>query len=961
MQQTNFCVGYRIKTPLFFLLFFVFLTFANAQNARIILSLDWGDAADAVGMRQAPEARYGPSSFRVDNGQIQLLDAQNGLLKRFANGELTSALPVSHYAEDFIFLSRDEFYTLENNQVFSHKNGQKTLYYSSPQRQIIHSLKREGTQLFLDLASGTYIRPQKRLQKQSILQPGFKVSAGSIEIIRKDESTARIIMYDGTGVANKEIDLNIKGNPLGSLQLVGQDTTGRLYILLEQIEQQVPLEVKRFVMVLSSEGQHLATLDLFPLSYARVVHDVRIDDSGNLYQMVTTQEGIAVIKWDRIEIKGKKLPEIISLPDLDLPRDTPHFNQVTPPKTEIRKMLSPSDFDNFPPVTPQEALDIGDTYVQLGWECTQDNITDGIITDSNGNKVRTPSWVQPGSKQKVPYKWGGFETIQQFIDGIAAKKYAGDNYTEGYGSYLAVGVDCSGFVSRCWKLPSHYSTRMMDDGLTLPYDSWDQARPGDAVHKVGHVRLVVNNNPNGSIDVVEASGADWRVSYRNYSYWDLSSYTPRYYVKMEGTPGNIPQPQLTRLFNNPDADLYWQVSTTSDIARLKLDYSEDGSNWHLSQYLAADATQCQEALSDSQAVYYRMYSLSTDTLESLPSDAYGVYRMDIYPKVLIVDGFDRISATSGSWPHSYHSFAVTHGKALQAAQVPFETVSNDAVIAGSVHLQDYAAVFWILGDESTDDETFNSDEQDIVAAYLRQGGNLFVSGSEIAWDLDYKGSTADQEFFHNYLKAAYDQDDSKSYTATGNSATPFSDLTLHYDDGSHGVYEEDYPDAIKPEGNAKIALKYANDMIAAIYYEGVFPSGNKAGKLFYLAFPFETIYQESERFALMQDVVNFFKLGPMEIESGPYAGEIKDFRLWGNYPNPFNGQTRIDFQLPGSGEVTINVYNTLGQKLFTRKRNYEVAGKHSFILNAIHFPSGMYFYTLRYKNRIQKGRFTLVK
>ena len=941
--------------PIFLL---VIVALSPAQDAQIILKLKWGSEPDAAGIRKAPEARYGPPSFRVAGDEIQLLDAQNGRLKRIIKGKLFSSYPVSEYADDFLFVSGDEFYTLEDNRLYQTSNRQKRLFFIPDRGRIILSIINNQNQPVLNLSDGTHLTPKRGLPKQGAVQAGFKIQKGAVGLTRKDESAFRVVLYDVSGLEKNAFDISTENNTLGSLTLVGQDTTGRLFVLTEFIEQQVPLKVKREVYVLSPQGNHLAVVELSPLSFARVNHDIRIDKAGNLYQMVSSEEGIAVIRWRLSHIGRNNLPRVVPQPDLGLPKNVPHFNQVSPVPSELQKASSIEDFDDFPPVTPREALDIGDTYVQLGWQCTEDNITDGIITDSNGNKVRTPSWVQVGSKQKVPYKWGGFETIQQFIDGIGAKKYAGDNYTEGYGSYLAVGVDCSGFVSRCWKLPSHYSTRMMDDGLTLPYDSWDQVRPGDAVHKVGHVRLVVNNNSNGSIDVVEASGYDWRVSYRNYTYWDLSSYTPRYYVNMEGTPGNIPQPQFTKLITIPDAELHWQVGSSSDVGRLQLDYSEDGSSWHVSQYLNPDVRQCQETLGDSQAVYYKMKSISTDSVEGLPSDAYGLYRLDMYPKVLIVDGFDRIS---GSWPHVYHSFAVTHGQALQAAGVPFETVSNDAVIDGSVNLQDYAAVFWILGDESTVDETFNSEEQDIVAAYLRGGGKLFVSGSEIAWDLDHKGNTADQNFFHNYLKATYEQDDSESYTVTGNPATPFSGLTLHYDDGSHGVYEENYPDAVKPEGNAKIAFKYANDLVAAIYYEGLFPSGNKTGKLFYLAFPFETIYQENERFALIQDVVNFFKLGPMEIESGNFTGKITDFRLRGNYPNPFNGQTRIDFQIPAAGEVTFDVYNTLGQKLFTRKRNYEVGGKHSYILNAIDFPSGMYFYTLRYKNRVQRGRLTLVK
>ena len=126
---------------------------------------------------------------------------------------------------------------------------------------------------------------------------------------------------------------------------------------------------------------------------------------------------------------------------------------------------------------------------------------------------------------------GGFSTIAGFNSGIANGKYAGDNNCTGSGSSAAVGVDCSGFVSRCWKLFSHYSTSMMP-AIMDPYSSWMDLRRGDAIHKVGHVRLCVGHNPDGTIRVIEASGVDWRVSYRDYSFTDLSGYSPYKYKNM---------------------------------------------------------------------------------------------------------------------------------------------------------------------------------------------------------------------------------------------------------------------------------------------------------------------------------------------------------------------------------------------------------------------------------------------
>ena len=68
----------------------------------------------------------------------------------------------------------------------------------------------------------------------------------------------------------------------------------------------------------------------------------------------------------------------------------------------------------------------------------------------------------------------------------------------------------------------------------------------------------------------------------------------------------------------------------------------------------------------------------------------------------------------------------------------------------------------MLGDESTEHETFSAAEQILVQQYLESGGKIFVSGSEIGWDLFEKGTPSDKNFYTNYLKAIYKSDDALS-------------------------------------------------------------------------------------------------------------------------------------------------------------------------------------------------------
>ncbi|MCF7911943.1 MAG: T9SS type A sorting domain-containing protein [Candidatus Cloacimonetes bacterium] len=80
-----------------------------------------------------------------------------------------------------------------------------------------------------------------------------------------------------------------------------------------------------------------------------------------------------------------------------------------------------------------------------------------------------------------------------------------------------------------------------------------------------------------------------------------------------------------------------------------------------------------------------------------------------------------------------------------------------------------------------------------------------------------------------------------------------------------------------------------------------------------------------------------------------------------NYPNPFNPQTAIAFELDQPSHVKIDIYNIKGQKVKTFGREHYQAGPHKLTWNAQTAPSGVYFYRLTTATDSATGKMILLK
>ena len=83
--------------------------------------------------------------------------------------------------------------------------------------------------------------------------------------------------------------------------------------------------------------------------------------------------------------------------------------------------------------------------------------------------------------------------------------------------------------------------------------------------------------------------------------------------------------------------------------------------------------------------------------------------------------------------------------------------------------------------------------------------------------------------------------------------------------------------------------------------------------------------------------------------------------LMGNYPNPFNPETTIDYELPQTSEVYLAVYDLLGHEAAVLVDGLQSAGRHMVRFDASNLPSGPYVYRLQTGDKIVARTMILVK
>lgn len=401
-----------------------------------------------------------------------------------------------------------------------------------------------------------------------------------------------------------------------------------------------------------------------------------------------------------------------------------------------------------------------------------------------------------------------------------------------------------------------------------------------------------------------------------------------------------------------ELEIKWTHLFPNEIIGYRLYLSKDSINFSNQpllneDYLTKDSTSITISNLESDRIYFvKITAVNSNGMESISSDVYSASTGN-RKRYLVVDGFDR---TSGSYSQPFHAFNEFYASGIFLANRDVDATANEAIISNQISLNDYDGVFWFLGDESTANKTFNGSEQLILMNYLKNGGKLFVTGSEIAYELSSSAPT----FLSNFLKARYIADNSGSLQVYSN-GTVIRNLPSDINLGV--VYPEDWPDAIEPINGSQTCLLYRNQKIGGIYFTGLFPDGTASGKLVYLSFALETTNNKVSKNILIEDVIKFFE-GTTEVEFNPFND--LNFFVSEAFPNPFNSFTKINVKLPENGLVKIQLFNILGEKIKDETK-FLIKGNNEILINSENLNSGIYLLKIDYQNNFKTIKLNLIK
>jgi hypothetical protein len=103
-----------------------------------------------------------------------------------------------------------------------------------------------------------------------------------------------------------------------------------------------------------------------------------------------------------------------------------------------------------------------------------------------------------------------------------------------------------------------------------------------------------------------------------------------------------------------------------------------------------------------------------------------------------------------------------------------------------------------------------------------------------------------------------------------------------------------------------------------------------------------------------------FNTDPIEKNKTSFQ-QSEDYKLFQNFPNPFNPSTKISYKIKRDGNVSLTVYNLVGQEISMLVNEKQSAGNYEVEFDASELTTGVYLYKLQINGFTSVKRMTVLK
>lgn len=314
-----------------------------------------------------------------------------------------------------------------------------------------------------------------------------------------------------------------------------------------------------------------------------------------------------------------------------------------------------------------------------------------------------------------------------------------------------------------------------------------------------------------------------------------------------------------------------------------------------------------------------------------------------HPKVLYIDNDG--SRNTEEWYLS----------ALETIPVGWERmVVSEDVSPEPEYLSNYEMVIWATGDALN---PLDDDHRNAITESFEAGARLLLTGKYIGDDEE------NHELLENVFGAQHSQDSVLAATVEslpGNRPLPVEMEMFLFGHGGAPDGRVSPSTMIPVNGADSLVVYRYRDPVTGI--AGVYRSDRETNsKTIYMGFGLESVSNvRTRRQDVMSELFGWFSI----VSSTPLDQNYvpTEFSIISAYPNPFNQQIRINFNLPSHGLVNLKLFDFSGRQVgFSGVSRYYPQGESEVVLNARSIPSGDYLVVFEYNQKMLGKKITLLK